>query len=102
MKEEGPNEETLTAIPQAARGAAPVCTSTLLSLVSISSDSPPIKHTHSRLFSSAGTGGHNRREGSGGWGKQTEREGSGRGLTNESRQVTFTDVKGRKRRRGRR
>lgn len=53
--------------------------------------------THTRLFSSAGTGRHNRREGSGGWGKQaTEREGLGEGgLTNESCQVTFTDVEAR-------
>lgn len=46
VKEQGRNQETLTAIPQAARGAAPVCTSTLLSLVSVSSDSPAHSNTH--------------------------------------------------------
>lgn len=59
----------------------------------------PIKHTQQSLQ----FGWHwwnNRREGSGGWDKQTEDRGGG--LTNESRQVTFTDVKGWRRRRGRR
>jgi len=48
MKEEGHNEDTLTANPQAARGAALVCTLALLSLVSLSSDS---MHAHLPTFS---------------------------------------------------
>lgn len=64
----------------------------------------PLKHTHTHTaaLQFCWHWRKNRREGSGGWGKQAEREGLGRGLTNESRQVTFTDVKGWRGRRGRR
>lgn len=40
-QKEGKNEETLTAIPRAARGVAPACTLAVLSLVSSSSDHMP-------------------------------------------------------------
>lgn len=109
MKKESQNEGTLTAIPGAARGAAPVCTSALLSLVSHLFQLPALlkhtnPHTHTHTQQTLQLCWHcrnNRREGSGGRGRQTEREGSGRErLTNEPRQVTLTDVKGWRRKRG--
>lgn len=88
MKKESQNEGTLTAIPRAARGAAPVCTSALLSLVSISSDFQPcsnthtlcLLHTHNRLFSSAGTAGTTGgRDQVAGAGRRKEKGRGGRG-----------------------
>lgn len=100
MEEEGQNEVTLTVIPQAARGAAPVCTSALLSSDCSLAPLHPRARTHTHTFSALlaladTTGGRDQVAGA----SNEKRMSGGGGLTNESRQVTFTDVEEKKGRR---
>lgn len=94
----------MTAVPWAARGVAPAYTLAVLGLVSGYSDSLPTQthvHTHTymkRSHFSLTTGGRDQVAGT----SRRKEKGWARRLTNEPRQVTFTDVRGWRGRRGQR
>lgn len=96
------NEETLTGIPWAERGVAPICTLAVLRFVSRSLGI--LRTQTGTTASSMLLALMGQQEGRIRWLGPTDRKGkkaSGGLLTNESRQVTFPDVKGWRERGGR-